>query len=469
MSRSSRSRLAVVALLAVVLLAGCERRDLPTVQRPHDAVVLAGADVAPLIGVAPERIVAFRFVYGTWQQIPIQVDERAVVDFATIKHLAPIGVSTLQYTDASTWTGADPDPALDADDEIAFMARDAWGEARSIDDDRFGIHYSLGEPTHVVAGSGVEIEINDPLVNDSASWVYLFESDGTLDPAAGRKYLEYNFVLDSGDYRSTYQIGAGPNPETSSVVTPDYSNDFADRWITNRMQITRGAASGIDVLDRHKAGFAGTCGRTELTFSTGSGAFVANKSGPVRAIRSYIGANSGPYTQRDHIMYSSRHEVVTHLRVHAIPPLRDWFDYSPAASGMRYSNNVVPGGVTIDGIPDTVPTTPATWEMVQGDAGALVTVPRLEASFSLSLQHYYSDTLTPTETQCTGDAFEYGASGTLVDQSVPCTDPTQGCTDWLRTTRTITFVDPDTRAAEADRLASEDATPLVATPREFTP
>ena len=37
----------------------------------------------------------------------------------------PLGVSVLTYTDTSTFTGPDPDPALDADDELAIMAREA--------------------------------------------------------------------------------------------------------------------------------------------------------------------------------------------------------------------------------------------------------------------------------------------------------------------------------------------------------
>ena len=42
------------------------------------------------------------------------------------------------------------------------------------------------------------------------------------------------------------------------------------------------------------------------------------------------------------------------------------------------------------------------------------------------MQPYYVDDSTPTETQCTGDAFQYGASGSTVNQTVPNTDPTMG-------------------------------------------
>ena len=75
----------------------------------------------------------------------------------------------------------------------------------------------------------------------------------------------------------------------------------------------------------------------------------------MRAIRSYIGANSGPLTQREHIFYEQREDIRTFLRVHAIPGRADFFDYSSAASGMTYRNNLNTGGVTIDGSPTRPP------------------------------------------------------------------------------------------------------------------
>ena len=83
---------------------------------------------------------------------------------------------------------------------------------------------------------------------------------------------------------------------------------------------------------------------------------MANIDGPVRGIRSYVGANSGPNTQRTHLMYRDREDVVFDLRVHAIPSFMDFIDYNSAACGMTYRSSTVPGGVTINGVDDTVPT-----------------------------------------------------------------------------------------------------------------
>jgi hypothetical protein len=469
-----RALLTVVLLaLAPLVLVACERRDAPTASRTDDAVVVTGAQLPGLQGVAPGRIVGFAFRYGQWLQVPVQVDERAVLDLSKPKNGPASGQTALFYTDPNTWTGADPNATFDADDEVAFMARDMFGTARSIDDDQLNVHYTLSQPPHVVSGTGLQVRVSDPLVANSGSWLYLFQSDGTLDPAAGRPPLvDYNFVLLSGNYKSTYKIAAGPNPENSTVTTSRYSAHFADRWIQDELRITTGGATNVDFLDGHKSGFAGTCVRSEATFSTGAGAFIANKSGPVRAIRSYLGANSGTYTQRDEVMYEGRMDVTTYLRVHSIPPLRDWMDYSASAIGMRYFTDTNTAGVTIDGTPDTTPTALFSWEMVRGAPGAIVHTSSIETDISgltANIHPYYSDDTTPAEQQCSGDAFQYGASGTTIGQDIPNTDPTLGAASTFVGRRRMTFLAPDTSIATAGRIGAEAAAPVTVSTSPFSP
>jgi hypothetical protein len=195
-------------------------------------------------------------------------------------------------------------------------------------------------------------------------FVYLYRSRGGLDPAAGRSYVDYDFELLSGDYKTTYDFdgvpngdngsgGPSANPERSTVTTPFYSERLLSRWIGDQLRITAGGATGVDILDGDKAQVNFGCQRAEVTFARGGGGFIANKSGPVRAIRSYIGANSGTYTQRDHIYYQRSEVATTYLRVHpGINVISQFLDYSPAAGGMTYRNSRFPNGVTIDGNPD---------------------------------------------------------------------------------------------------------------------
>lgn len=463
----TRAALGVLVVIPLVLSACAVAGPTSTLMRPADPVVITGADVPALVGSAPGDIVAFNYKPGAgWAQIPVQVDERKVLNFGTVYNGAANSVNVVGYADPNTFAGADPNPALDADDEIAFMARDTGGRPPS---------YSV--PAGVVAGSGVQVLVADPLELQAGTsllktgTVYLFKRSGALDPAAGKDYVDYQFQLTSGDYKTTYKLADGPNPENSTVSTPYYQQHFGDRWMSDSIKVTAPGASGVDILDRHKNLFApGSCGRSENTFDDAEGAFTVNKNGPVRAIRSYIGANSGPNTQREHIFYDRREDVRTFLRVHAIPGVMDFFDYSPAASGMNYSNDKNPAGVTIDGVPDSLAAGTPVWEKVDGPQGALTSVSSFTTSFTApTTVGYYLDDSTPAEIQCTGDAFAYGSSGTRITSALPCTDPGTACTNTLTGFRTMYFDSPGRSTADAKLASDRVAKPLTTTFSAWAP
>lgn len=239
----------------------------------------------------------------------------------------PIGVTALQYADEGTWVGPDTDPAFDADDELVFMARDAGPEAPD------GVAPTPG----TIGGEGREIALADS--DDGASGhVYLFYGRASSDPGAGQDLVDYDFSLDAGTYLDDYLRRDGPNPESSTVRTAFYEIGLSDRWITESLRLAQG--SGVDVLDGDKSRFGfETCGRSNVTFTDAEGAFVANIDGPVRAIRSHIGANSGPLTQRTEIFYDYRYDQITDLRVHAIGGVMSFWDWSEAATGMICRNS----------------------------------------------------------------------------------------------------------------------------------
>ena len=408
--------------------------------READPVVLTGADVPKLAGVQPGSVVAFEWE-GKWRQVPVQVDERAVVDYPTVRQNHQTSgrpFSHEAYTDAGTFAGADPDPTLDDGDEIALMAKDAGLDASA-----------APSPPGVVPSTRTEVAVSDPLDPGTERYLYLFRTDSGLDPAAGKAYVHYDFDLASGDYKTTYSFSGVPggdsgnptggpgNPEDSTVDTGFYRQHIGSRWIHDGLQIKGG--TGVDILDGDKDQVSYGCGRSELTFSRGGGGFIANKSGPVRAIRSYIGANSGTYTQQDRIYYQRSEVMHTDLRVHpGINVISQFLDYSPAASGMTYRSSADPAGVTIDGVPDPALETgnslgPAVqWEQVTGPQGTLSIVNRYATDISgLTLGSYYQDDSTsPATQQCGGYADDqaWGASGSVI--SMPSvsgginTDPT---------------------------------------------
>jgi len=471
----ARTLLLVLATTALApLLTGCDPAQ-STISRPDDPVVLTGSALTRLQGKAPNRIVAFRVTpEKTWQQVPVQVDERAVVDFGayptsnttagtvgTVYGGAPIGRTALQYTDPNTFTGPDPNATFDGDDELVFMASDLGGLAPQ------------GHPAGVVAGSAVEVTVKDPIDKDDLGWLYLYETTGSLQPGAGRSYVNYTFGLTSGAYLSTFKRAAGPNPENSTVTTARYSHHFSDRWQNDSLVVFAGNATEVDLLDRHKSRLLpGNCGRSEDTFNAGEGAFVVNKVGPVRALRSYVGANSGPNTQATHAFYDMRFDTTTDLRVHAIPGVAAYLDLSRQAVGMTYRNPQVPAGVPVDGAPDAVPAAEPTWWTLHGAPGGLGTALTVDTDLTLPRQTRMVDDTTPSETPCTGDGESIGEAGAVFG-SLACTDPgmlpaAADCTHHFRTTTTVVATPATgTSAALVDAWTQDATRPLQVTTSAF--
>ena len=472
-----------------------------TLQRPDAPVVLqqtsadeTGAATGPinvtlpgrLHGIAPADLVAFRWD-GSWQQIPVQVDEKEVMDLNRIYgpgyptcgdpcYSKPRnGAVHRNYTDAGTWVGPDTDATLDGDDEVAFMARDAGGKVAS------GF-----APGGVNPASAVEVALSDTLYGGEG-YVYLFEDASGLDPAAGADYVDYDFVLESGkgylDEDSAYDpdgdatrpnMRFGPRPEDSRVTTANYTRGFDDRWLDDHIQVHRGGATGVDILDRHDAQFDSldaSCVRTQATYRSGEGAFVINRDGPVRAIRDFIGANSGPHVQRQHIFYSGKEDINTFLRVHAVPGVVDFFDYSAAGNGLTYRAGMENGleipAATIDGFPDAVPPLGGAsgidgWESVDGPQGGLSMAQIFRTNNADPTYHLtYRDGLTLGKT-CNGDGELYGASGPQVNTVIENTDEAAGNFKNLYYRRSIYFEAPG-ETDGAKRLAEEQE-PIVATP-----
>jgi hypothetical protein len=426
-----------LALLTVAALAA------PIPARADDPVVFTGADVRPLIGQAPGRIAAFSRSRGRWREVRVQVDERALVDLNAVYGGTPSfgSARVLTWTDPGTFTGPDPNPKLDADDELALMGGDLGERAGGARPPR--------------AGRRVELAVRDPL-SRRTGYVTLVAAK----PKRFRPLVAYSFRLASGDYKTTYKRSAGPNPEHSTIVTGTYRRGFSDRWADDVARVGR----GTDVLDRHTAMFPGTCARSEDTFDAGEGAFVANRVGPVRAIRSYIGANSGPFTQRDHVFYADREQIVTHLRVHAIPGIMDLLDYSPAAIGMTYRSSIAPAGVRIDGRQDAVPAGAIRWEQATGGQGTLTSVHSFATDIpGFSYTSRYSDFAAPQgldQGTCTGDGKSYGVSGPVIDKAIPPTDPRTPGARRLESHRTLIYHAPRATAADARALARRVDQPL---------
>ena len=414
-----------IAILLLSLIVVATAAHAAPLSRPADPVVLKGADLPMFKGTAPDSLVAFRYEDG-WGQIPIQVDERDMRSYGEIYNFflngfMGQGIHELVgefYTDPNTYMGPDTDPMLDDNDEVVFMARDTGNKA-----------VDIADPQGIVPGSRAEVRVSDPL-DGATGYIYLFLSAGGLDPSAGQSYVDYQFRLQSGDYRETF-APEGVNLESSSASSEYYERTFTSRWLTEVLRITAPGASGMDILDRRKirlqpTGATGLCfePETEAGGEALEGAFVANKSGPVRGIRSHVGFRSGPEIQQDHFFYEQREDIVLHWRVHAVRGFTVFVfvDYDPAAIGMTYFNNNNTGGVIIDGVPDLVIPGVLRWELVSGSPGSLAIIQDLVSNFSLNASSYYLDDDSPVPPQCLGDAFAIGSSGQSIIAFIPDTD-----------------------------------------------
>jgi hypothetical protein len=97
--RGLRTGAIAAAILLTALLTAAAADAAPTglPDRDADPVVLTGADVPGLEGVEPGSIVAFKYD-GRWRQIPVQVDERAMIDYKAVRQTTSFGTSATRPT-----------------------------------------------------------------------------------------------------------------------------------------------------------------------------------------------------------------------------------------------------------------------------------------------------------------------------------------------------------------------------------
>ncbi len=442
--------ISVVALVPGLLaLAGCTRFGA-SLARPEDPIVLVGSSLPKLLGATVPSIVAYSWDGSAWQQIPVQVDERDMVSPGRIEHLPTANwpqvndndylvlayttpsTPAVGYTSWATYTGADSNPRFDANDEVSFLSSDTGQQVPA----------ATTAPADTVGGIREEVEATDPLNTANVGYVYLFESNNPAlsGGSAGTTGVHYNFALDSGDYEATYKMGNGSvtpnnswgfNPEHSTITTGSYTVNYGDRWLNNGATVTGATPANPSMLERSRAQFApGVCGRSEDTFDgadSGEGAFIVNISGPVRAIRSYMGANSGKWTAETDIFYPQREDSITDLRVHTIGSIMSFDDMNTAVAGMKYSDDQNTN-VPVDGVPDAIVAGHAApWQMISGPVGSIVTARNLTTDITgLSASTYYLDQKPASPVPCTGDTAAWGQNGSQITgpAGIPCTDPT---------------------------------------------
>lgn len=414
--------------------------------RNCDPVVLTGTDASCVLGEMPNDIVAFKYQNNNWIQIPVQIDERVLLDIQMPYDQVALDTISdclddsyeeepwdiLFYADAKTDTGADTISTFDADDELVFMEMD-------IGDKSFATTY----PNGTLTGSVCEIAITEPLDNDAVlGYIYLFVQNGSLDQAAGVDYITYNFTYES-NYLTQYvscpdrNSGGNNNPENSVISTSDYELGFSQRWKENDLKIKVG--NNTDILDRHQL-FINTssCNSNEDNFSELEGAHIAAIDGPIRAIRSVMGSASGPFTQLDIKATKCQVDYDMFFRLHPANGFHDVYDMSEEISGqLTYYSEQNPNGVVVDGVGETLDRTdPDEWSLYEGTPGSLIISWDYDTDmtigtaaqygngtegFDCDILAYYDDKGNNPTFDCTGDGKAYGSSGFRM-KTKQCTD-----------------------------------------------
>jgi hypothetical protein len=490
--------LGTLAVAAALVLAGCQTRFGASLWRPADPVVMTGSQLPKLVGADPTRVVAFAYDGSRFVPIPVQVDQRDLVNPGQIYN-RPTNLWARQfgggppynilvytpppaspgYTAYATFTPPDSDPTVDGNDEITVLASDLGKQAPA-----------NANPAGVTVASREVVHATDPLAPSTSGYVYLYTSP-SLHGGSVTSGVDYTFSLDSGDYKTTYKMGtasnapnnvAGPNPEHSTIVTSAYRQNYSDRWLNDGLTIIGQGANGSDLLDRAIYPVPGSCGRNEDTYdnvvssSPYEGAFIANISGPVRAIRSHIGANSYTYTVQTEYFYPGREDSVINLRGHAgLPAYASYDSFTLALGGMTYSDNENTD-VPIDGKPDAItpiaqttplPSGPPVWQLVRGPAGSVVTTRSLTTNITgVKVSVFYKDQNPASPTPCTGDQAAWGDSGMQLTApggtTFPNTDPTLGANPpTIDTTRTRYFGGPTVSPQAAAAYASWAQNPIA--------
>lgn len=353
--------------------AASDRSSAPlSLTREYDPVSISGAALSDLIGSPLDEIFVYVYRDTSLVQIPFQIDERARDGM-----YVPL-----------------EDGLLDGNDELVFMAIDGGGW---IDPSEWNSGNGIITPTYI-------INLTDPLSGKRA-WAYIVRSD-ELIYSVTTDYVSYDHVSDRITSPGWYVMGF------------DADHGFLD-------YLTLGG-SGQELLDRSKLRVSGTFeiygSLVPFSFTeqdiTRTGVHAID--GPVRV--TWVCTNSieilpGLTLQGSVTLFAYR-SLAMLPRTITVPGysvqvnyLRLSTDWNEQARGMVFydANNSV--GVTVDGNPDVVTSTPlAQWTQVTSVTGGIVNVSEIPDGLGGVQSTYYKDDST-VDSNDTGDQRSYGDAG----------------------------------------------------------
>jgi len=326
-------------------------------EREVEPIIVTGEWLEPLGGASLERLFVYTYDGSTWEQIPWQFDEVA----------SGVIVSS-------------EDGRLDGDDELVFMAVDVGLKAPAeswIDDP--------GSRQH----ARCEIEVTDPLQPSDRGWAYVYRSDSD-SRAFAADYVDYDETVRTFS-SDRYLLGMLPG-----------------RVVADRLELY---GSGVDILDRWKGRLRLSNGLWYTEEYPVLDSYPQVVDGPVRA----VAARQTAYFYLTTLAYRTGFQYVLHLPLGTatgmrITSMRLTADFTSAVGGSTYYDENTPSGVLVDGQPDAVKTSPASyWFQLSGGTGTVI-AGTWPAYLGGTASTYYRDnaTIDPNDT---GDKRSYGECG----------------------------------------------------------
>lgn len=334
-----------------------------TLDRDLDPVIVTGDKVAALFGSPVDQLFVYTYTNGTWWQIPTQVDEVTL---------------TGDYTTTE-------DYILDGNDEIVFMAMDLGDQAPA--DEFITSTLSISDTWYM-------IEVVNPIDPVEKGWAYIVRST-MLTPDFTADYVDY----DLGLHRlkgSTYELGLAIPHLYFDYLTLHGGDDILDRTKT------RLCFRGFD----DPGGSLCILNEDNLPGDVEIGDDLI-KDGVVRVI-ARGGKGIGYHSKVDWTRPISWKQTWG-------PHMRFSIDFNEEVDGATHYNAVVPGGLPVDGFPDTVPETPvSSWFQLSSVYGTLIQVGDTTSMGGIQYNYYEDESIFKSSD--TGDGERWGETGVFVEE-----------------------------------------------------
>ena len=299
------------------------------------------------------------------------------------------------YRSYATFTPADRDPNLDADDEVALLAADVGQLAPGSAGNPQGVNVATRERVDGPrpprpAGGRLRLPVREP------------EPVGAARSRAGSTTASASTPAPT---RTTYRMGTASNPPNNLLGSepralrrsppPAYRISYADRWLNDGLVIREGGGSGADLLDRAQYPVPNVGVRPQRGHLRPAVADLALRGG-VHRQRERTGAGH-PLAHRGQQLrlHGADRAVLPAPAGHgdraagprrAARATRSYDDLTTGLAGMTYSDNANTN-LAIDGHgrPFTPiswvvgsGTPPTVWQLVKGPAGSIVTTRTLD-------------------------------------------------------------------------------------------